>query len=216
MTEKLEKRTDGINISEAPVGFTRPCTPPIAPPAAKQANPAAVPHDLRADLSYRNGLIAGFGFGINGDEDGYAIALNGYCREIHEARIALATGVIEPTDFSFMAKRCLELEEDLAEQAALLEEASGQRDFLDKQQSDECFRREKAEVERDTLRAEVEALRKDTARLDWLIQETAVVHELIGQAGPRYCVYWPDIDEEQMSVHETPRAAIDAAMEASK
>lgn len=63
------------------------------------------------------------------------------------------------SDYDAMAQRCRELEADLAEQAARLEEASKQRDFLDKQQSDECVRREKAEAGHDILRAEIERLR---------------------------------------------------------
>lgn len=55
------------------------------------------------------------------------------------------------SDYDALAQRCRELEADLAEQADLLKETSKQRDFLDRLQSDECFRREKAEAERDAL-----------------------------------------------------------------
>lgn len=61
-----------------------------APPAAEQSAPVAAPDDLRRDEAYRNGLMAGFGFGLKGDEAGYATALAGYSREIHEARAMLA------------------------------------------------------------------------------------------------------------------------------
>lgn len=63
---------------------------------AQQPAPAAVPDDLRHDAAYRNGLMAGFGFGVNGDENGYATALAGYNREIHEARALLAASPAAP------------------------------------------------------------------------------------------------------------------------
>lgn len=51
--------------------------------------PSAVPDaDIACDRSYRNGLIAGFGFGINGDEAGYQRSLSCYQQGIHEALAA--------------------------------------------------------------------------------------------------------------------------------
>ncbi|HEY6612702.1 MAG TPA: hypothetical protein VIZ86_16430 [Pseudomonas sp.] len=63
---------------------------------AQQPAPVAVPDDLRRDEAYRNGLMAGFGFGLKGDEAGYATALAGYSREIHEARAMLAAAPAAP------------------------------------------------------------------------------------------------------------------------
>lgn len=51
---------------------------------------AAVQSDILCDCAYRNGLIAGFGFGINDDEAGYQRSLACYQGEIHEARAALS------------------------------------------------------------------------------------------------------------------------------
>lgn len=64
-----------------------------------------------------------------------------------------ATPSEHPAD---LQQRCRELE-------VLLAEVTGQRDFLDRQQSDECFRREKAERERDALGAELIDLRSSMA-----------------------------------------------------
>lgn len=53
---------------------------------------------------------------------------------------------------------------------------------------------------------------EDTARLDWLIAESAVVEEIGGRL---YRVYWLEADEWQQEMHPDPRAAIDAARAAA-
>lgn len=50
---------------------------------------AAIQSDISCDSAYRNGLIAGFNFGINDDEAGYQRSLACYQGDIHEARDAL-------------------------------------------------------------------------------------------------------------------------------
>lgn len=55
---------------------------------AKLAQQQGVPEDIASDRAYRNGLIAGFGFGISGDEAGYQRSLNCYQQGIHEALAA--------------------------------------------------------------------------------------------------------------------------------
>jgi hypothetical protein len=42
--------------------------------------------DIVHDKAYRNGMMAGFSFGIRGDEDGYAKAVERYDAEIHAAK----------------------------------------------------------------------------------------------------------------------------------
>lgn len=66
--------------------------------------------------------------------------------------------------------------------------------------------------ERDQLRVEVEALRKDAERIAWLAVEGCYLHEYLTQVGPRYGLVWPILEESQMDLFEDPRAAIDAAM----
>lgn len=41
--------------------------------------------DIQRDRAYRDGLMAGFGFGIKGDENGYARSFGAYQREIVSA-----------------------------------------------------------------------------------------------------------------------------------
>lgn len=48
--------------------------------------PAPVAADIVHDRAYRNGMMAGFSFGIRGDEDGYAKAVERYDAEIHAAK----------------------------------------------------------------------------------------------------------------------------------
>jgi hypothetical protein len=81
--------------------------------------------------------------------------------------------VVLASEYDALAQRCAEVEVDLAEQAALLKEVIEQRDFLDRLQSDECARREKAETERDALRAEVERLQSDTVAVPRELLERA-------------------------------------------
>ena len=63
---------------------------------------------------------------------------------------------------------------------------------------------------------EVQALRKDAERLDFLISEECQIQSLSLSNGVRYRLYWPDIDEAQCELYTDPRAAIDAAMEKQK
>jgi hypothetical protein len=51
---------------------------------AHQSAPAANLSDVAHDRAYRNGLMAGFGMGLNGNEAAYKRALIGYQREIVE------------------------------------------------------------------------------------------------------------------------------------
>lgn len=86
--------------------------------------------------------------------------LAGYACELRQAITSLRQDHAEAQrllrENDALAQRCKELE-------GLLAEATAQREFLDKQQSDACFRREKAESERNTLRAEVERLQRELA-----------------------------------------------------
>jgi len=66
------------------------------------------------------------------------------------------------------------------------------------------------------LRAEVEALRKDAERLDFMIDERAVIQELLALDGPRFTLAWTESGEFQKHVYGTPREAIDAAMAAKE
>lgn len=63
------------DISKFPYG-TKFYTSPPAPLAA----------DIAHDMAYRNGLMAGFQFGISGNEEGYAESLERYNTEIHQAK----------------------------------------------------------------------------------------------------------------------------------
>lgn len=71
-------------------------------------------------------------------------------------------------------------------------------------------------VERDQLRAEVEEMRKDAERLDFMIDERAVIQELLALDGPRFTLAWNESGEFQKHVYGTPREAIDAAMAAKE
>jgi len=61
--------------------------------------------------------------------------------------------------------------------------------------------------------ASVQQDRQDAERLDWLAAEYAVVEEI---GGNRYRIYWPDGGWWQQEMHPSPRAAIDAAIEAAR
>lgn len=89
------------------------------------------------------------------------------------------------------------------------------------------------EVERDTLRAEVERLqrelatahadashyasraeelRQDAERLDWIISRQAIVHRFPLKGKPSYGVHLGEEGKFHRCEHDTQRAAIDAAM----
>ena len=53
---------------------------------APQPQGESVEDLVRLDRSYRNGLMAGFQFGITGDEKGYATCIQCYNAGIHEAK----------------------------------------------------------------------------------------------------------------------------------
>lgn len=53
-----------------------------APVVERQPVASGIAHDK----AYRNGMMAGFSFGIRGDEDGYAKAVERYDAEIHAAK----------------------------------------------------------------------------------------------------------------------------------
>lgn len=63
------------------------------------------------------------------------------------------------------------------------------------------------------LRAEVDALRKDKERLDWLLDQQAAVFKLRAKGRPLYTVHWLEFGGSQFERH-SPRDAIDAAMAA--
>lgn len=48
--------------------------------------PAPVAADIAHDRAYRNGMMAGFQFGISGNEKGYALAIANFNSEIHAAK----------------------------------------------------------------------------------------------------------------------------------
>ena len=57
-----------------------------------------------------------------------------------------------------------------------------------------------------------EAVAKDTARLDFLIAERAIVQNHIFTEGARFWVSWPVLGEDQRNLYKSPREAIDAAI----
>ena len=59
---------------------------------------------------------------------------------------------------------------------------------------------------------EVQALRKDAERLDFMISEECQIQSLSTPNEVRHRLYWPDADEAQCEWSVNPRAAIDAAM----
>ena len=69
----------------------------------------------------------------------------------------------------------------------------------------------------DELIAEVERLRADTARLDFMIAEECQI-EHIDRIGPPpfYRVHWPREEREMRAWSATPREAIDAAIAAKE
>lgn len=135
--------------------------------------------------------------------------LAGYACELRQAITSLRQDHTEAQrllrENDALAQRCKELE-------GLLAEATAQREFLDKQQSDACFRREKAESERNTLRAEVAQLRREASLyrfvrgLAWYVDRAASVYELGNSQSP-----WSS--ERQAVDADEVEAAIAAAME---
>lgn len=71
----------------------------------------------------------------------------------------------------------------------------------------ECLLRE-----RDRIKAECEALRRDSERLTWLIDTDAIIESTATQVGLRFWLSWPEIDEIQSGMYIDPREAIDSAM----
>lgn len=73
----------GIPFESGPIECVKDC-PDCKPAAQPQGEPVA---DLiRLDRSYRNGLMAGFQFGITGDEKGYAACIQRYNEGIQAAK----------------------------------------------------------------------------------------------------------------------------------
>lgn len=70
--------------------------------------------------------------------------------------------------------------------------------------------------ERDTLRAEVDRVRKDVERLAWMFDEECNVRSYMAQDGVRYDVVWSELGESQDELFFDPRTAIDAAMAAKE
>ena len=52
----------------------------------------------------------------------------------------------------------------------------------------------------------------DTKRLDFVLEETCVLHIFSTPKGERYSLYWLSYGEMQSEMYETPREAIDAAI----
>ncbi|MBC2768595.1 hypothetical protein [Pusillimonas minor] len=63
---------------------------------------------------------------------------------------------------------------------------------------------------------EVQALRKDAERLDFMISEECQIQSLSAPNGVRHRLGWPDYGETQSEWFTNPRVAIDAAMEKQK
>lgn len=69
------------------------------------------------------------------------------------------------------------------------------------------------ESELDQLRAEVEALRKDAERLDFMVAQRALINLQNGTASPTvYRVCWPSESRQQADWYPSERDAIDAAI----
>lgn len=66
--------------------------------------------------------------------------------------------------------------------------------------------------EREKLRAECEALRKDSERLEFIMADEVVVCAHAGSSGMKYWLSWPVQGESQIGAFDSPRDAIDAAM----
>lgn len=56
----------------------------IAAPVVESQEPVAA--DIAHDRAYRNGLMAGFQFGISGNEKGYALEISNFNSEINKAK----------------------------------------------------------------------------------------------------------------------------------
>ena len=92
---------------------------------------AAIQSDISCDSAYRNGLIAGFGFGINEDEAGYQRSLACYQSEIHEARAALNAGYSNPEgDPAGSFEKCIQAISDRDEHAKTIDQLRAERDGL--------------------------------------------------------------------------------------
>ena len=63
---------------------------------------------------------------------------------------------------------------------------------------------------------EVQALRKDAERLDFMISEECQIQSLSTPNEVRHRLSWPDYGEAQSEWFINPRAALDAAMEKQK
>lgn len=59
---------------------------------------------------------------------------------------------------------------------------------------------------------ELAELRKEKARLEWMIREEAIVEVCKGLSADLYSIAWPSIGESQSSFFKSPAEAIDAAM----
>lgn len=75
---RLIRHDDLVAISPTPSDFY--CIPVYTSP------PAPVAADIAHDRAYLNGLMAGFQFGISGNEKGYALAVSNLNSEIHQAK----------------------------------------------------------------------------------------------------------------------------------
>lgn len=75
---------DGIVISNTPGDETNLYK--WKPVYFDTSPPAPVAADIAHDRAYRNGMMAGFQFGISGNEKGYALAIANFNSEIHAAK----------------------------------------------------------------------------------------------------------------------------------
>lgn len=64
------------------------------------------------------------------------------------------------------------------------------------------------------LAKQIEALRSEKARLDWLIEDQAIINCSVGVTDIVYRVEWPSTEEVQNQFYASVNAAIDAAMDA--
>lgn len=78
----IAKSDDAEKVNNRQMGLMQFVDKHAAPVVERQPVSADIVHDK----AYRNGMMAGFSFGIRGDEDGYAKAVERYDAEIHAAK----------------------------------------------------------------------------------------------------------------------------------
>ena len=152
-------------------------------------------------------------------DDGCAGALRGNIDKALAARPAEAEGAgIKKFEFEIgeggpVTEPLVRYKDHLAALSAV----TAERDRLDElsealgQQISDAGQREIA------YRAEVEALRKDAARLDFMVSQRALINSQNGTASPTvYRVCWPSESRQWADWYPSERDAIDAAMAAKE